>query len=165
MLRRATAGDIPRIRGLTTRPDYAPFVGDADEAQLAAWIEHPASDVVIWDSAPAWGFAIFHGLDHPGRVIEIFRLALAPAGGGHGRAFLSALTAHGFRTLGAARLWLDASAENPRAVRSYLAAGFQMEGTLRGHWFRPALGRVVDLHVLGLMRADWEALEPARAEA
>lgn len=165
MLRRATAGDIPFIRGLTTRADYAPFIGDADEAQLLAWIASPASDLVIWESGPARGFAIFHGLDTPGGVVELFRLALDPAGGGHGRAFFAALVDHAFRDLNAARLWLDASAENPRAVKTYVAAGFRLEGTLRGHWFRPVLGRVVDLHILGLMRADWEALEPGRAEA
>lgn len=165
MLRRATVEDIGFIRSLTTRADYAPFIGDADAAQLLAWIESPASDVVIWEAGPSRGFAIFHGLGAPGGVVELFRLALEPAGGGHGRAFLAALVDHAFRVLNAARLWLDASAENPRAVTTYLRAGFQLEGTLRGHWYRPVLGRVVDLHIMGLMRADWEALEPGGAEA
>ena len=36
MLRPAVAADIPFIRSLTTRPDYAPFISDEDEAALAA---------------------------------------------------------------------------------------------------------------------------------
>ena len=165
MLRRATRADIPFIRSLTTRPDYMPFIGDAEAAQLQGWIDAPGSEILIWEQGPARAFAILHGLDKPGRVIEIFRLALEPAGGGHGRDFMAALVEHGFRELGAARLWLDVSAENPRALRCYLAAGFRQEGTRRRHWFRPALERAVDLHMLGLMREDWEALEPGRVEA
>jgi RimJ/RimL family protein N-acetyltransferase len=75
------------------------------------------------------------------------------------------LVDYGFGSLGAARLWLDASSENPRAIRTYERAGFVLEGRLRQHWHRPALGRVVDLMLFGMLRADWESLEPLHPQA
>jgi RimJ/RimL family protein N-acetyltransferase len=73
-------------------------------------------------------------------------------------AFVTALTDHAFETLDAARVWLDASGENARAARVYNKAGYRLEGVQRGHWWRPALGRPVDLLLYGLMRAEWQAL-------
>lgn len=163
MLRMATTADIPFIRSLTIRPDYAPFIGDADAAQLQAWIDNPADRVLIWEGPGATGFAVFHSADQP--VVELFRIALDRAGGGQGDAFFRALVDFAFRDLGAARLWLDASAENPRAVKIYSRAGFRQEGRLRAHWFRPTLGRAVDLILMGMLRAEWEALEPLPARA
>ena len=162
MLRAAVPEDIAFIRSLTTRPDYAPFIGDTDEAQLQAWIDSPADRVLIWEG-PARGFAIFRSANQP--VVELFRIALDRAGGGLGDAFFRALVDFAFRDLGADRLWLDASAENPRAVRVYTRAGFRQEGRLRAHWHRPALGRAVDLILFGMLREEWEALEPVRARA
>lgn len=161
-LRHATPADIPFIRSLTTRPDYAPFIGDSDEAKLQAWIDSPSDRVLIWEGA-ARGFAIFHDANQP--VVELFRIALDRAGCGQGDIFFRALVDFAFRDLGAGRLWLDASAENPRAVKVYTRAGFRQEGRLRAHWFRPALGRAVDLILFGMLRAEWEALEPASARA
>lgn len=163
MLRPATTADIPFIRSLTTRPDYAPFIGDADAAQLQAWIDNPADRVLIWEGPGATGFAVFHSADQP--VVELFRIALDRAGGGQGDAFFRALVDFAFRDLGAERLWLDASAENPRAVKIYSRAGFRQEGRLRAHWFRPTLGRAVDLILMGMLRTEWEALEPLPARA
>lgn len=162
MLRPATAADIGFIRSLTTRPDYAPFIGDADEAQLRDWIASPSSRVLIWE-AGARGFAIFRSADQP--VVELFRIALDRAGTGQGDAFFRALVDFAFRDLGAARLWLDASAENPRAIKVYARAGFRQEGRLRAHWFRPALGRPVDLILMGMLRSEWQALEATSARA
>jgi len=45
-------------------------------------------------------------------------------------------------------------------MKTYERAGFALEGRLRQHWYRPALGRVVDLILYGMLRAEWEALEP-----
>ena len=164
-LRPATEADIPFIRGLTTRADYAPFIGDSDEAQLKDWIASPGARVLIWQADAAKGFAVFRGIDEVGGIVELFRIALDRAGGGQGDSFFRALVDHAFRDLGAARLWLDASAENPRALKIYTRAGFRQEGRLRAHWFRPSLGRSVDLILMGLMRDEWEALEPLPARA
>lgn len=165
MLRPATSADIAFIRSLTTRADYAPFIGDTDDATLQGWIDSPEARVLIWEANGTRGFGIFRGIGAEGDVIELFRIALDRAGGGVGDRFFRALVDHAFRDLNAARLWLDASAENPRAVKIYTRAGFRQEGCLRSHWYRPALGRSVDLILMGLMRAEWESLEPLRAQA
>ena len=47
------------------------------------------------------------------------------------RYFVRALTDHAFTTLGAERVWLDASGENPRAQHLYDKAGYRREGVLR----------------------------------
>lgn len=84
------------------------------------------------------------------------RLALAKVGGGKGLAFVKALTDHGFAELGAAKIWLDASGENPRAAKIYHQAGYTLEGRQRAHWWRPVLGRVVDVLLFGMLRDEWQ---------
>jgi RimJ/RimL family protein N-acetyltransferase len=157
MLRAATAGDIPFIRGLTTRADYAPFIGDSDEATLRRWMDSPTERVVIGEEGEAKGFAIFREIGSPSGAVELFRIALDKAGGGRGAAFFDALLDFAFRDLGAARVWFDASGENPRAMKVYERAGCLREGVQRAQWWRPALGRAVDLHLFGMMRAEWLA--------
>jgi RimJ/RimL family protein N-acetyltransferase len=156
-LRAATAADFGFIRGLTTHPDYAPFIGDDDEGQLALWLADPAVQVLIWEDARQAGFAIFREIGNASGRVELFRLALGRIGGGLGHRFVAALVDHGFGALGAARLWLDASGENLRAQNLYRTAGFVEEGRLRQHWYRPCLGRNVDLVYYGMLRQEWEA--------
>ena len=155
-LRPATAADFGFIHGLTSDPAYAPYVGDTDAAGLAVWLADPAVQVVIWGDQA--GFAVFRGLGQASGTVELFRLALARVNGGGGAGFVAALTDHAFERLGAARVWLDASGENTRAHRIYVAAGYQVEGRLRSHWYRPVLGRTVDLVMYGMLREEWLAL-------
>jgi ribosomal protein S18 acetylase RimI-like enzyme len=166
MLRPATAADFPAIRAIAGRAENAPFITDEDETALAAYLADASARLLIWapDGRPA-GYALFCGIGAPGAVVELRRLALDQTGGGQGQVFLRALLDHGFGTLGAARVWLDASGENPRAQATYARAGFTLEGRQRQHWYRPALGRVVDLLLYGMLRAEWEALEPLSARA
>lgn len=165
MLRPATPADIPFVRSLTARPDYAPFIGESSAEELQALIDSPAARVLIWQADGATGFAIFRQLDAPSGAVELFRIALDQAGGGRGDAFFAALLDHGFQALGAARIWLDASGENPRAMKIYERAGCLREGVQRAQWFRPCLGRAVDLHLFGMMRAEWQALRAGSALA
>lgn len=158
-LRPAAPEDFAFIRSLTTRPDYTPFIGDDDEARLADWAASPSCRVLIWQGDTAKGFAIFREIGDPSGRVELFRLALDRAGGGRGDAFFADLLRFAFRDLNAARVWLDASGENPRAIRIYARAGFRREGVLRAHWHRPCLGRAVDLHLMGLMRGEWLAAQ------
>lgn len=166
MLRAATPADFGFIRGLAGRPENAPFITDEDEAALAGYLADPSARLLIWeaDSGPA-GYALFCAVGDPSGGVELRRLALDAPGGGQGQVFLRALLDHAFGPLGAARVWLDASGENPRAMRTYERAGFTLEGRLRQHWYRPALGRVVDLMLYGMLRAEWESLEPVSARA
>ena len=157
ILRAATAADFGIIRGLTTRADYAPFIGDDTEATLQAHLDSPAARIVIWEGGGAKGFAIFREIGEPSGRVELFRIALDQAGAGRGAAFFDALLDHAFGELGAQRLWLDASGENPRAMKIYERAGCVREGIQRAHWWRPALGRAVDLHLFGMLRSEWRA--------
>lgn len=155
-LRPATPADFSFIRGLAGRPDYAPFITDDDEDDLAAHLATSAHRLLIWQDAqgPA-GFALYCEIGDPSGRVELRRLALARAGHGEGAAFLQSLIDHAFGPLNAQRLWLDASSENPRAHKAYLRAGFSFEGRQRGHWYRPALGRAVDLTLYGMLRDEW----------
>ncbi|MBS3979594.1 MAG: GNAT family N-acetyltransferase [Rhodobacteraceae bacterium] len=166
MLRPATLADVPFIRGIASHPDNAPFITDEDDAALAAYLADPANRLLIWEvGCVPLGFALFCQVDEPSGAVELRRLALAGTGRGQGQPFLRALVDYGFGTLGAARVWLDASSENARAMRTYDRAGFTLEGRLRQHWYRPALGRVVDLILYGMLRSEWEALDPLPAQA
>nr|WP_227754355.1 GNAT family protein [Stagnihabitans tardus] len=157
-MRPATPADFAFIRSLAGRPDYAPFISDDDEDELAAHLATSAHRLLIWGDQQ--GFALYCGIGEPSGAVELRRLALAQTGRGEGQAFLRAMVDFAFRDLKAARLWLDASSENPRAQASYLKAGFTFEGRMRSHWYRPALGRNVDLMLYGMLRAEWQALPP-----
>lgn len=156
-LRLATTADFAFIRSLTTRADYAPFIGDTDEATLQGWLDSPAARIVIWEAQGTKGFAIYREIGDASGRVELFRIALDQAGGGKGDAFFAALLDYGFRDLAAARIWFDASGENLRAMKVYERAGCLREGVQRAHWWRPALGRAVDLHLFGIQRAEWLA--------
>lgn len=158
MLRAATAGDFGFIRGLTTRPDYAPFIGDSDEAALAGYLAEPTAQLLIWEPEDGpKGFAIFREIGHDSGRVELMRIALDHTGQGQGARFFAALLDHAFLQLGASRLWFDASGENLRAMKVYERAGCLREGIQRAHWWRPALGRPVDLHLFGMLRSEWLA--------
>lgn len=159
ILRTATLADLGFVHRLTSDPANTPFMGDDDEAALAAYLTDPACRLLIWeDSFAAQGFALFREIGNASGRVELFRLALASAGAGQGAAFLTRLIDHAFGDLGASRLWLDASAENLRAHKVYCRVGFTVEGRLRQHWYRPALGRCVDMVLYGMLRAEWTPL-------
>lgn len=157
-LRHATPADFPFIRRLAQDPANAPFITDEDEAALAAYLADPSARLLIWqaEGEPA-GFVLWCGIGQPSGVVELRRLALGETGGGRGLPFVTALTEYGFAELQAQKIWLDASGENTRAARVYAQAGYRLEGTQRAHWWRPALGRTVDLLLFGMLRTDWLA--------
>ena len=156
ILRPATPADFAFIRGLAGHPTYAPFITDDDEATLAAHLTNPAHRLLIWqDTAGPAGMALYCEIGEPSGRVELRRLALAHPGQGEGAAFLGALIDYAFVDLHAQRLWLDASSENPRAQKAYLKAGFVFEGRQRAHWYRPGLGRAVDLMLYGILRDEW----------
>ena len=152
-LRPAKPADFGFIRRLTTDPANAPFIGDDDESQLARYLKDKAARVLIWGDEA--GFAIFREIGDASGRVELFRLALAQTSGGGGADFMAALLRFAFDDLGAQRVWLDASGENLRAQRVYERAGFALEGRLRAHWYRPSLGRSVDLLLFGMLRDEW----------
>ena len=164
--RQATAADFPFIRTLAGRPDYALYITDEDAAGLQVYLDAPDCEILIWapEGRPA-GYAIFCEIGHASGRVELMRLALDEAGRGQGQAFLQALLQRAFVTHGARRVWLDCSAENHRAQKVYRRAGFVQEACLRSHDYIPALGRTIDTLLYGILRSEWEALEPVPTRA
>ena len=157
ILRPATSADFAFIRGLAGHPDYAPFITDEDEAGLEYYLNNTAYRLLIWqDTQGPAGLALYCEIGDPSGRVELRRLALARPSQGEGPVFLQALIDYAFHDLHAQRLWLDASAENIRAQKAYLKAGFVFEGRQRAHWFRPALGHPVDLMLYGILRHEWQ---------
>jgi len=62
-----------------------------------------------------------------------------------------------FEMLALHKVWLKVHVHNTRAIRTYLKAGFVMEGILRDE-FRLA-GEFVDAFYMGMRRADFERLD------
>jgi RimJ/RimL family protein N-acetyltransferase len=166
MLRQGTTADFGFIRSLAGRAEYRPFITDEDAAGLQVYLDAEDCEILIWEveGLPA-GFAIFCEIGHVSGRVELMRLALDAAGRGAGRGFLRALVDRGFGVHGARRIWLDCSGENLRAQKTYVRAGFVEEARLRDHEFVPFLGRNIDTLLYGMLRAEWEALEPLTARA
>ncbi len=159
MLRPAGTADFAFIRALAGHPDNAPFMTDEDEAGLAAYLTDPSARLLIWEEAgAAAGYALFCGVGEPSGTVELRRLALEGTGRGRGAGFVRHLMDHAFTGLGAQKLWLDASGENLRAAHLYAKLGFTLEGRQRAHWYRPALGRNVDVLLFGMLRDEWHCL-------
>jgi RimJ/RimL family protein N-acetyltransferase len=74
---------------------------------------------------------------------------------GHGTDALRAICDFGFGALRLERIGLYVYAGNDRARRAYEKAGFVHEGTLRRAHF--ALGEHHDVHVMSLLRSEWQA--------
>lgn len=76
-------------------------------------------------------------------------------GRGYGREAVGLLLEYAFVYENIRKVWLQVWANNPRAIRSYLASGFVEEGRLRRHvWSR---GAYVDLIEMGVLREEWRA--------
>lgn len=74
---------------------------------------------------------------------------------GLGTETMSLLLRHGFETLNLNRITLKVYADNPRAIRTYEKAGFVREGTMREAVFKR--GRFGDVHMMSILRREWEA--------
>ena len=79
-------------------------------------------------------------------------------GRGYGTEDMQLIVRYGFEQLNLRRISLTVFEYNQRAVRSYQKIGFQEEGRMRQLVNRE--GRRWDLIYMGLLRADWEALNP-----
>jgi diamine N-acetyltransferase len=74
---------------------------------------------------------------------------------GFGTETMGLLLEHGFDTLNLHRVWLRVYAKNPRAIRAYEKAGFIHEGVFRqGHYQH---GQYFDVHLMSVLKAEWQA--------
>jgi RimJ/RimL family protein N-acetyltransferase len=106
----------------------------------------------------AIGTAGLHGIDQVNGSAE-FGIAVGEKGEwdkGYGTDALRAICDFGFGALRLERIGLMVYEGNARGRRAYEKAGFTMEGTLRrAHYAR---GRHEDVHVMSLLRDEWNRL-------
>lgn len=76
-------------------------------------------------------------------------------GKGYGREAMRLFLDYVFRIRGWRRVWLETSANNERAIRSYKAIGFVEEGRLRQHTWNN--GKFEDAIIMGLLKHEWDA--------
>ena len=153
-LRPATPDDIAFIMRTERSPGYPELVGTYDKQTHLRLMAMPLVRYVVYelDRAPL-GFAeLRRDVDGMGNV-QLHRLAVAPAGRGHGALFLSALCADVFSDPEIGRIWLDLLPDNLRARRVYEKTGFRIEGTMRSALRLPD-GTRRDLLLMGHLRND-----------
>ncbi|KQM16373.1 GCN5 family acetyltransferase [Plantibacter sp. Leaf171] len=140
----------PTLRGLAD-PETLRLTGTPEPIPREAIERHLATvgardDRADWaitaiDSGEYLGEVVLNELDEDNASMN-FRIALAPGrtGQGFGTEATTAVLDHAFDVLGLHRVVLDVYSFNPRAERSYVKAGFVVEGrqrhTLRwdGEW-------------------------------
>ncbi|MER5729014.1 GNAT family protein [Streptomyces sp. NPDC002138] len=125
--------------------------------------------VVDLASGELAGEAVLWGIDTHNRSAHL-GLSLRPGsrGRGFGAEVVQLLCRYGFTLRGMNRLQVETLADNTAMRRAAGAAGFVLEGTLRGSGW--VYGAFVDEVILGLLAADWtepdlKAAAEARAQA
>jgi len=112
------------------------------------------SVVVLADDELA-GEALLWGIDVHNRTAHV-GVSLFPElrGRGLGADVVKVLCHYGFNVRGLHRLQVDTLADNAAMIAAARAAGFSLEGTLRGSaWVD---GEFVDEVILGLLATDWQ---------
>ncbi|MEZ5797062.1 MAG: GNAT family protein [Paracoccaceae bacterium] len=153
-LRRAEAGDLPRIAGLiASHPHSLLQQAPGDIEALAA---DPAARLLVWQG-PDGEFAGFAAIEplYP-QVVFLTNLALVRPGRGAGLALIRAALAVAFDEMGAHRLFCDIAFDNAAGLAAFARAGLVREGTMRQCWLRD--GTWVDCHAYAMLRAEWEML-------
>lgn len=74
---------------------------------------------------------------------------------GYGREAARLMLKHGFEDLNLNRIYLHVYETNPRAVRSYEAAGFKREGVLREAVYKN--GKYLDVILMSVLHSEWIA--------
>jgi RimJ/RimL family protein N-acetyltransferase len=112
--------------------------------------------VCVLADGRAIGTAGLHAVDHVNGTAE-FGIAIGEKSEwdkGYGTDALRAICDFGFGALRLERIGLLVYEGNARGRRSYEKAGFTLEGTMRRAHY--AHGRHVDVHVMSLLRDEWE---------
>ncbi|MBK6467148.1 MAG: GNAT family N-acetyltransferase [Rhodobacter sp.] len=151
MLRRAEAGDLPRIAALIAAHPMQ-LLGQ-DEGWLATQCAAPENRVMVWDRGGFAGFAVLE-LAYP-QVVNLMNLAVTSPGRGEGRALIRAALDVAFRDMSAHRLFCDIAHDNEAALAAFAAAGLQREGTMRHCWLRAGIWE--DCHAFAILRDEWTA--------
>jgi RimJ/RimL family protein N-acetyltransferase len=77
-------------------------------------------------------------------------------GRGYGSDAIRVMLKYVFLEMNLNRVGLEVLSYNEGAMRSYQRVGFKLEGTLRAFAYRD--GVYYDMHIMGILRSEWEAL-------
>ncbi len=175
ILRPFERDDLKALHALQANVDLVLLSDGAwSPESLASWEKHFDKDLEQEDVADfiieADGKVIGHIGLHPWRNHRAGIASLGVGiydpdylGKGYGRDAINVFLDWAFRLQNYRRIGLTADATNERAIRAYRACGFVEEGRRRQHEY--VNGRYVDEVIMGVLRADWEALRAAHAAA
>ncbi len=152
--------DADVLRNLTM---YAPMSEAAENVWFDRMLERQGSTdlhfvICLLADDRAIGTAGLHGIDQVNGTAE-FGIAIGEKDEwdkGYGTDALRAICDFGFGELRLERIGLLVYEGNARGRRAYEKAGFTMEGTMRHAHY--AHGRHEDVHVMSLLRDEWQAL-------
>lgn len=102
------------------------------------------------------GITSFERIDWVGRMTT-FYIAIADKENwskGYGKEATQMMVEYAFATLNLNRVQLHVSVDNPRAVKAYQSAGFEIEGTLRQAMYFD--NQYHDFYLMAVLREDWE---------
>jgi RimJ/RimL family protein N-acetyltransferase len=77
-------------------------------------------------------------------------------GRGYGTDAIRVMLKYAFLEMNLNRIGLEVLSYNKTAIRSYQRVGFKLEGTLRAFAYRD--GVYYDMHIMGILRSEWETL-------
>ena len=173
-LRAAERSDVPTFVRWFTDADvmrHLAMRAPMSEAAEAGWFDRMLEAqgktdyhlviCLLSDDRPI-GTIGLHGIDHENGTAE-FGIAIGEKSewdGGLGTDATRAICDFGFGHLRLERISLLVYAGNDRARRAYEKAGFTHEGTLRHAHF--ARGEHEDVHVMSLLRDEWDAMPQPR---
>ncbi len=102
------------------------------------------------------GFVVLHSIEWNNQCGLLAIGIGEPEFRGHGYSSeaLQLIINYAFRELNLNRIGLDVISTNPRAIRAYQKAGFQMEGTMRQAVLRD--GQPADRIIMGILRSEWK---------
>jgi [ribosomal protein S5]-alanine N-acetyltransferase len=142
---------VPEVEAIVTRNQ-----GYVSEGQGLAWA------IVRREDARVLGTLSLHHYQEQNECAEIgYMLAREFWGMGYMHEALTAMVGHVFGELGVRRLEADTDPRNAASIRALERLGFVREGLLRERWV--VAGVVSDSLLLGLLRSDWIARQPAGA--
>lgn len=156
--RLADAGDLEQVHEIFTHDTVVPYLGFDPmpkcefTAVFAGLLNSRA--FFVFDRADRVG-GFMHVARHPGRshhAAFISSLAVDPRLHGSGFAHeMLWLVLGELQSQGVRRVELVVETDNPRGIRFYKQAGFEIEGTMRRCYRRAHQEEDIDSHVMGLL--------------
>ncbi len=174
-LRPAEAGDVDTLVAWFNDADFLDTLGGRglpSPISMKRWLEDlwAVQGKTRWyfliclrDSGDPIGIVDLDSVDHVNGGAEL-AIGIADEGlrgQGYGTEAAQALLDLGFGELRLQRIHLDVFDFNHRAVHLYEKLGFRRECTLREAEYQH--GRYVDVHVMGILRAEWEPQDRPRS--